>query len=51
VSNTHSAIVIPGLVPGIQPSIIAGASGTIDPGDERRDDTVKPQGKWRAVNA
>jgi sarcosine oxidase len=51
VSNTHSAIVIPGLVPGIQPSIIAGASGTIDPGDERRDDTVNAQGKWRAVNA
>ena len=32
-------VVLPGLVPGIQPSAIAGASRTLDPGDERRDDT------------
>src|SRR5436305_8727233 len=38
--------VIPGLVPGIQPSAVAGACGTMDPGDKRRDDSeerpVKP---------
>jgi hypothetical protein len=30
--------VIPGLVPGIQPTAYAGACGQMDPGDERRDD-------------
>jgi len=30
--------VIPGLVPGIQPSTNASASREMDPGDERRDD-------------
>jgi len=29
---------MPGLVPGIQPSMGGGASGTMDPGDKRRDD-------------
>src|SRR4029453_18453388 len=32
--------VIPGLVPGIQTSAGAGASGTMDPGDKHRDDNV-----------
>jgi carboxynorspermidine decarboxylase len=31
---------MPGLVPGIQRSTRAGAGGTLDPGDKRRDDTV-----------
>ena len=31
--------VIPGLVPGIQSSASAGASGAMDPGDKHRDDT------------
>ena len=35
-----SLIVIPGLVPGIQPSAGSGASGSMDPGDEHRDDNV-----------
>jgi hypothetical protein len=30
--------VIPGLVPGIQPTTDDGAVGTVDPGDKRRDD-------------
>ncbi len=30
--------VIPGLVPGIQLTSSAGASGKMDPGDEHRDD-------------
>jgi hypothetical protein len=30
--------VIPGLVPGIQTSAGAGASGEMDPGDKHRDD-------------
>jgi hypothetical protein len=34
-----ASAVIPGLVPGIQPSKAAGASGELDPGDKRRDDT------------
>jgi hypothetical protein len=34
------AVVMPGLVPGIQPSTSAGASGEMDPGDKHRDDTV-----------
>src|SRR6266571_5347819 len=29
---------MPGLVPGIQPPASARASGTVDPGDKRRDD-------------
>src|SRR5262245_63352690 len=29
---------MPGLVPGIQPSASAGASGEVDPGDKHRDD-------------
>jgi hypothetical protein len=33
-----SAVVIPGLVPGIQPSTSIEASGTMDPGDKHRDD-------------
>src|SRR5581483_1664699 len=38
----HRALwaVIPGLVPGIQPSSCSGARGQLDPGDERRDDTL-----------
>jgi hypothetical protein len=36
---TLRRFVIPGLVPGIQTSADAGASGTKDPGDEHRDDT------------
>jgi len=35
------ANVIPCLVPGIQSSAIAGASGGVDPGDKRRDDIVE----------
>jgi hypothetical protein len=43
--------VIPGLVPGIQSSAIAGTSGEVDPGDpgrfagagKRRDDIVEAQ--------
>jgi len=31
---------MPGLVPGIQPFTRAGAGGTLDPGDKRRDDTA-----------
>src|SRR3954469_9878054 len=31
---------IPGLVPGIQPTECFGASGTMDPGDKHRDDTL-----------
>ena len=31
---------MPGLVPGTQPSASAGASGSLDPGDKHRDDTV-----------
>jgi len=30
---------MPGLVSGIQPTTNAGASGKMDPGDKRRDDT------------
>ena len=37
--------VIPGLVPGIQPSASCGAGGAMDPGDKRRDDS----GGWRVV--
>ena len=33
------ATVMPGLVPGIQPSARTGASGGMDPGDKHRDDT------------
>jgi hypothetical protein len=33
--------VIPALVAGIQASAIAIASGTMDPGDEHRDDNVE----------
>ena len=33
-------LVVPGLVPGIQPSTSAGASRRMDPGDKRRDDKV-----------
>jgi PPOX class probable F420-dependent enzyme len=32
-------VVIPGLVPGIQPSAGSETSGSMDPGDKRRDDT------------
>ena len=32
--------VIPGLVPGIQPSVRAGETGKVDSGDEHRDDTL-----------
>ena len=38
VSGTEANGVIPGLVPGIQLSAVGGASGTVDPGDKRRDD-------------
>jgi hypothetical protein len=31
---------MPGLVPGIQPSVCAGGSCMVDPGDKRRDDTM-----------
>ena len=34
-------VVMPGLVPGIQLSADVGASGRMDPGDERRDDKVR----------
>ena len=34
-------VVIPGLVPGIQLSANAGASGTMDPGAKRRDDRME----------
>jgi hypothetical protein len=33
---------MPGLVPGIQPTASAGASGEMDSGDKRRNDTVAP---------
>jgi hypothetical protein len=32
-------VVIPGLVHGIQPSVGSETSGSMDPGDKRRDDT------------
>src|SRR5947207_15383978 len=38
--------VIPGLVPGIQASAGAGASGTMDPGDKHRDDNVGDGRAW-----
>jgi hypothetical protein len=34
---------MPGLVPGIKPTASAGASGKIDPGDKRWDDTRFPR--------
>jgi hypothetical protein len=37
------SVVIPGLVPGIQPTASAGASCEMDPGDKHRDDTVVGQ--------
>jgi hypothetical protein len=40
ISVPHLAV-MPGLVPGIQASTGAGASGTMDPGDTRRDDCAK----------
>src|SRR5436853_3956026 len=39
--SLDSDVVIPGLVPGIQPSAGARASGEMDPGDKHRDDTVE----------
>jgi hypothetical protein len=33
--------VIPGLVPGIQPTAFAGAGGALDPGDKHRDDNSR----------
>jgi hypothetical protein len=38
--STGGTVVIPGLVPGIQPTAIAGARGTMDPGDKHRDDSA-----------
>jgi hypothetical protein len=38
--SKFAADVIPGLVPGIHLSPRSGARGYLDPGDERRDDTV-----------
>jgi len=35
---SNTTLVIPGLVPGIQKSASAGASGYVDPGDKHRDD-------------
>ena len=42
-----AAIVIPGLVPGIQPSASAGASGTMDPGAKHRHDIDRRQRSCR----
>ena len=36
-----SLFVIPGLVPGIQPTTVAGAGGALDPGDKHRDDNSR----------
>jgi hypothetical protein len=36
---TGIAFVMPGLVPGIQPTAGAGAGGKMDPGHKARDDT------------
>jgi hypothetical protein len=35
---TIESVIIAGLVPGIQPSVGAGASCKMDPGDKHRDD-------------
>ena len=40
---------MPGLVPGIQPTARAGASGRMDPGDKHRDDNVQPIGSILAI--
>jgi len=40
-SIASTNVVIPGLVPGTQPSASAGASGTMDPGHEARDDNAE----------
>jgi hypothetical protein len=41
--NKRAAIVIPGLARGIQLSIIAGVSGTMDPSDKHQDDNVNEE--------
>jgi hypothetical protein len=39
-TSPRGKIVIPGFMPGIQPSAAAAARGKMDPGDEHRDDTL-----------
>jgi hypothetical protein len=38
---TFANIVIPGFMPGIQPTERAGVRGTLDPGDKHWDDTSR----------
>jgi hypothetical protein len=42
--------VMPGLVPGTQPSTSAGARREMDPGDKHRDDTVELDPTQRALD-
>jgi sulfopyruvate decarboxylase alpha subunit len=51
VAEREHPIVMPGLVPGIQPTARAGASDAMDPGDKRRDDSRSadphPTPRWQ----
>ena len=38
--EAKQAVVMPGLVPGIQPSASAAVCESVDPGDKHRDDSV-----------